>query len=231
METIRIFIGTEPAQWLPTEVLKWSVLRRTRSPVEFRELRDLKLGIESRMYTGFSFYRFYIPEACGYQGRAIYLDADIVVLADIAELYRIEMGEKGVLSRPGAPGTWLTSVMLMDCAKLKHWKVRDWVTMIENQLIDYGETMYGGAGGPNHADFGDLPSYWNHLDQADATTKIIHYTEVPTQPWKTAGHPHADIFLKEMKSAMQEGRVSADRLKAEIDAGHVYPSLLDDALQ
>jgi len=231
MEPIRIYIGTEPLQWLAMEVLKWSVKTRTNSPVEFFELKDLDLGIESKMYTGFSFYRFYIPEACGYKGRAIYLDADIVVLSDIKDLFVMDMGDHGALARPSIKNTWYTSVMLLQCGVLKHWVVKEWITLIENQLADYRETMFGGAGGLNHQDFGNLPENWNHLDSADSTTKIIHYTNVPTQPWKKPGHAYADVFLREMKAALDGGGFTAEQVKHEIELGHIYPGVLDDALK
>lgn len=230
MEPIRIYIGTEKLQWLATEVLKWSVKTRTHSPVEFIELKDLDLGLESKMYTGFSFYRFYIPEACGYKGKALYLDADIVVLADIHDLLTMEMNDKGVLARPGPHHIRYTSVMLLSCEKLTHWKIREWSMLINNQLADYGKTMFGEVGGLNYQDFGDLPDYWNHLDEADETTKILHYTHVPMQPWKRAGHPHASIFLKEMKSAIEGGFITTEQVQNEIAQGNVYPKILTDAL-
>src|SRR5690606_13465431 len=86
-EPIRVFIGTEPAQRLPTEVLKLSIRRRTALPVEFTELSDLACGVEARFFTGFSFYRWFVPWFCDYRGRAIYLDADIVCLCDLAGLW------------------------------------------------------------------------------------------------------------------------------------------------
>ena len=95
------------------------------------------------MFTGFSFYRFAIPEMCHYEGRALYLDADILVLSDLEELIRKDMLGKGALARPAPPISWYTSVMLLDCSKLKSWKVQDWVTMINADIASYKGTMTG----------------------------------------------------------------------------------------
>ncbi len=227
---IKVFIGTEPAQWLPTEVLKWSVLKRTQSPVEFRELKDIPLKLKIKMYTGFSFYRFSIPDACHFEGRAIYLDADIVVLCDLLELFQLDMQDKGALARPVNERSWLTSVMLLDCARLKHWKIHDWVTLINSGMASYKGTMRADPTGLNHRDFGNLAEYWNHLDFVDEKTKIVHYTDVPRQPWKTPGHPFANTFLKELKAAIDAGAITTKAIEDEIKAGHVYPTLLQDVM-
>ncbi|MBM4264570.1 MAG: hypothetical protein FJ145_24490 [Deltaproteobacteria bacterium] len=42
---------------------------------------------ENQPRTGFSFSRFLIPSLCQYRGKAIYLDADMLVFDDIAKLW------------------------------------------------------------------------------------------------------------------------------------------------
>jgi lipopolysaccharide biosynthesis glycosyltransferase len=227
-EPIRIYIGTEPAQWLPTEVLKRSITTRTKADVEFHDLIGLKLGLKIQMYTGFSFYRFAIPEQCGYQGKAIYLDADMVTLGDIDELYNLDFQGKPALAKAHDQVVTFTSVMLMDCKKLKHWNVREWVALINAGLTSYQGCMSGGPSGMNFGDFGALPKYWNHFDHYDETTRLIHYTNVPTQPWKRPGHPYRGAFLGELYESLQDGTVTKEDVKREIKAGHVYPNILMD---
>ena len=229
---IKVFIGTEDAQWLPTEVLKHSILRRTSEKVEFKELKNIPLKLNLKMYTGFSFYRFYIPEAVGYEGRAIYLDADIVVLTDIKGLNELDMQGKGVLARPFPQyDCWFTSVMLMDASTLKHWKINEWAALINAGLANYDGIMTGGKKGLNHKDFGNFPEMWNHLDQFDSTTKILHYTHVPTQPWKKGGHPFRGVFLKELKAALEDKIVTKQEVEREINSGYIYPAILEDMEQ
>lgn len=228
MEPIKVYIGTEPAQWLPTEVLKFSARRRTKSEIEFYDLKNIPLKLNLKMYTGFSFYRYSIPEACNFEGRALYLDADIVVLADLQELVDKDMHGKGALARPRPPIAWYTSVMLLDCPKLKHWKIHDWVTMINADIASYQGTMFGDPTGLNYRDFGPLEEYWNHLDQWDETTKMIHYTSVPIQPWKVPGHPHAHVFLRELRQALEEKVLDVAAVEKQIAAGHIYADILKD---
>lgn len=227
---IKVFIGTEPAQWLPTEVLKHSILRRSKEQYEFTELKNIPLKLNIPMYTGFSFYRFSIPETCQYEGRAIYLDADIVVLCDLKELVKLDMQGHGALSRPHPHNKgYFTSVMLLDNEKLKHWKIHQWVTLINAGIAPYEMTMAAMPSGLNHKDFGPFDSMWNDLDFWNEKTKIIHYTRVPTQPWKVPGHPFASVFLREMKSALDNKIITPEQVKKEVEAGHIYPTILEDA--
>ncbi|UCE77317.1 MAG: hypothetical protein JSU62_03695, partial [Gammaproteobacteria bacterium] len=75
--------------------------------------------------------RFMPPELMGYQGRAVVIDPDIFAIADIWELLSRDMQGKAIMCRPrsGTKGVidrcLASSVMLLDCAKLTHWKVEE----------------------------------------------------------------------------------------------------------
>lgn len=232
MEPINIYIGTEPMQWLPTEVLKYSILKRTQSPVSFTDLKDIPLKLDRKMYTNFSFYRFAIPEINQYKNKALYLDADIVVLCDIADLAGLDMQNKGALARDFIFKGQLfkpTSVMVMDCPKLTHWKTDEWVEKINTDPKLYQATMWGLPDGLNYHDFGVLPTCWNQFDEYDENTKIIHYTSVPTQPWKKPNHPFGHLFLDEMRSAIADKVISLQDILKEVSSGHIHPYILQEA--
>lgn len=138
----------------------------------------------------------------------------------------------GALSRsihPGEPlAGYYTSVMLLDCEKLAHWNLNQWIAEINKNQALYAMTMQGLPQGLGTPDFGSLPDNFNHLDHFDNTTKLIHYTHIPSQPWKVPGHPFARIFLDELKSAIAEDEIPLDAVLREITYGHVYPTLIDD---
>ena len=74
--------------------------------------------------------RFMPPELMGYQGRALIIDPDVFAVSDVWELLNRDMEGKAILCRPRSRvsedinGPMASSVMLLDCARLTHWKAR-----------------------------------------------------------------------------------------------------------
>ena len=239
MSAIRIFIGTDDTQVVPTAVLKHSILSRTRAEVEFRDLRNLETGLENLFYTGFSFYRWGIPSFCNFEGRAIYLDADIVVLCDIRELWDLNVAGHSHLARPRPRfrvrqlrlqrlGGAYASVMLIDCAHARNWNFRAWCERAADDRDFYKQVMWCLPGSPTASGRGDLPKEYNDLDRHEpGRTKVIHYTALPDQPWKRTGHTHEQVFRRSLRETYQAGAVDLDTVKAEIGRGHIHSQTVD----
>ena len=131
--------------------------------------------------------RFLVPQIMGYEGRAVLTDPDIFAIADVYELLTYDMGDKAILSRPrphrGKLKGYNSSVMLLNCSKLKHWQweskidelfagkldLKDWISL----CTEPEETI------------GNLEEEWNHYDTLNENTKLLHNTRQITQPWKT----------------------------------------------
>jgi len=228
-EPIQVYIGTEPNQWLATEVLRCSIERRTKTPFFFKELKPISLDLHANMFTGFSFFRWCIPDLCHYKGRALYLDADMVVLCDIEELFHLPNEGKPVLARKKEEKeSFHTSVMPMDCARLTHWKPQEWVRQVNQDPNLYLKIMQAAEGAPNHVDMAPLPDRYNDLEHYQPDSKIIHYTNVATQPWKKEGHPLAEVFLRELRLSIEDDEIPLEIIQREIAAGHVRASLLEE---
>jgi len=91
-QPLRIFIGYDPHETVAYHVLAHSILRQSGIPVAITPLSRTNLG---RIYTRergatesteFSITRFLVPYLCGYQGPAVFMDCDMLVQADVAEL-------------------------------------------------------------------------------------------------------------------------------------------------
>jgi hypothetical protein len=81
-------------------VLCQSILAQSSKPVSFtpinkRNIPDFTRGIEDGS-TEFSFSRFLTPWLCGYEGKAIFMDCDMVVNCDISELLNYCKGDNDV---------------------------------------------------------------------------------------------------------------------------------------
>jgi hypothetical protein len=128
--------------------------------------------------------RFMPPELMGYQGRAVVIDPDIFAVGDICELLSRDMQGKAVLCRArGARKAHATSVMVLDCAKLKHWHVETQFNEMFELKRDYIE--WTGLATERQDTIGSLENEWNDFDRLTPATKMVHNTKRKTQPWKT----------------------------------------------
>lgn len=220
---IRVFIGTEPAQRLACELLKYSLRAHSLAEFEFIEITGSSPDLP--MQTGFSFCRWQIPELCKYHGRAIYMDADIAVIDDIRKVWDPEMSLPA-LARPTADKRFYTSVMVLDCAELTHWKYQELLSRVRMRPTHYAGIMWASLVSPYHHDFGDLPGHWNEMDQLKQRTSAVHYTDLQRQPWRFAGHPVGLLWHTLLRSAVRENAIPEALVREEIAKGHVRHDVL-----
>jgi len=89
---IRVFIGCDDVEMLAYHVLADSIMRHSSVPVSITPIRLSNLAHiysrprDERQSNEFSFTRFLVPYLCGYEGTAIFMDCDMLMRADIAEL-------------------------------------------------------------------------------------------------------------------------------------------------
>ena len=227
-DPIRVFVGAGPEQRVPFLVLKSSIERRASRPVEVRNLLDFPEAVAptpkdpaNRPRTPFSFQRFAIPHLCNYQGRAIYLDSDMVVLDDIASLWDFGdlSSDLAFQDRPAFLATNVepsarNAVLVIDCERA--FQLRDLGTLV--WWLDSQQATYKGLmedlrlDGPNFTGVEDdwlgpvlriIPARWNRLDEfVPGDTSLLHFTDMRRQPWRKRGHPLEGMWLEE-KDAME----------------------------
>lgn len=196
---MRIFIGTDPRQPVAWIVLANSIARHSSIPVEITPLVLKQLPITRRGLTEFTFSRFLVPHLCKFQGRALFLDADMVVTGDIAELANDLSDFKSSVRvmQDQAKFEW-PSVMLFNCYNCQTL-TPDYVQDSKNSLFDLAWADHG---------TGHLPKEWNQLcgygyEGTDA--KLYHLSKgLPIWPETTGanGTPQDKIWLKEAKIAI-----------------------------
>jgi hypothetical protein len=79
-----------------------------------------------------------------------------------------------------------SSVMLLDCAKLTHWKVEEAFEEMFTFTRDYMPWICLKM--EDRDSIGLFEPEWNDFDKLTASTKMLHTTRRKTQPWK-AGLP------------------------------------------
>jgi hypothetical protein len=240
--TIEVYVGADRSQLLAVAVLEHSIRRHTGRPVQVRPLIDLDLpeprDIRQGSRTNFSFARFAIPELADYQGKALYLDADMLVFRDIGELWDIPFDGGSVViqqeipdhavshQKAGAPAKRVKqcSVMLIDCERTG-WDVHRIVAGLDGRYT-YEELMYELCILPESEIRYAVPFAWNSLEHFDETTRLIHYTDMDTQPWVSADNRHGRLWLEEVRLMLEAGALTGREIRAEVELGYFRPSLL-----
>ena len=244
-EKIRVFVGTDRSQALAVRVLEHSIKRHTAAEVEVTPMLDLPVPLPKNprngQRTGFSYSRFCIPALAGFQGKAIYLDADMLVFGDILELWHLPMEGAKVLiqkevkfgnlttNKPGAPNKRInqSAVMVLDCARLD-WSIEKIVTDMDHGLYNYEQLMYEMCILDATDIRSSVPFEWNSLEHHDSTTRLLHYTDMYTQPWTFSGNKFGNLWFEEIRRMLDNGSLKLADLLTEIESGFFRPSLLRD---
>ncbi|MCU7959801.1 MAG: hypothetical protein KZQ58_07325 [gamma proteobacterium symbiont of Bathyaustriella thionipta] len=136
----------------------------------------------------FTLTRFMPPELMNYKGRAVVIDPDVFAVSDVWDLLSRDMQGKAIMVRPRSGrkkrlGCMATSVMLLDCEKLKHWRVEDQFRAMFKDELDYMQWICLKNEDPDI--IGQFENEWNDFDHLTPETRMLHTTKRKTQPWKT----------------------------------------------
>ncbi|MCP4974275.1 MAG: hypothetical protein GY914_11495 [Prochlorococcus sp.] len=190
----KIFIGFDPREDVAVNVLTDSIQANSSIPVQIAQVRLSQLkGIYERpesslQSTAFSFSRFLVPWLCEFEGWGLFIDADMLCLANIAELWALrderyaiqvvkhqhkcEPGQKfqGMPQTPYERKNW-SSVMLFNCNRCKALTV-DYVNTASGLELHQFKWLMDD-------EIGSLPAEWNVLvgvEPVPDNAKILHYT-------------------------------------------------------
>lgn len=186
---LNIFVGVDTRQPVAYTVLRMSIEARVSKPVAITPLLLQGLPITRRGLTDFTYSRYLPPYLMGYKGTALFLDADMLVDADIAELFDLADPQYAVQVVKSKLRFEWPSLMLFNCEKC---------TALTPEFIENGRP-HDLEWGP----VGDLPAEWNvPIGYEDATNaKILHYTAgIPAFP-ETQALGSVDIWRDELRAA------------------------------
>ena len=197
---INVFIGYDNKERVAYNVLSHSIIQNSTKPVAITPiaLNNLKDDFvrerNNLSSTEFSFSRFMIPHLMNYQGWALFMDCDMLMFEDIAELWRMRDDSKAsqVCKHDYTPKTdtkflgqvqtkyekknW-SSFMLMNYKKCTTLSP-DYVNKASGLELHQFKWLEG-----DHL-IGDLPLEWNWLvgeyEHKD-DVKNVHYTK--GGPW------------------------------------------------
>jgi lipopolysaccharide biosynthesis glycosyltransferase len=240
-----IYVGADRSQALAVRVLEHSIQRHASLRAEIIPMLDLPIPSpkdpKNSPRTGFSLSRFCIPKLAGYKGKAVYMDADMLVLKDVKSLWDIAFdGARVVIQKEikyneettkkeGAPTkrTKQCSVMLMDCERLD-WDIDKIITEMDDGIYDYEKLMYDLVILQEKDIKYGIPFEWNSLEHYDDATCLIHYTDMYTQPWTSCKNKNGHLWLQEVRLMLRDRALTIGEIEHEIELGYFRPSLIRD---
>ena len=203
---LRVFIGYDQREAVAFHTLSHSIHSRSSSPVSITPLVLDQLGglmwreRSSMQSTDFSFSRFLTPYLCDYEGWAIFMDCDMLMLDDVVRLWdlkddkysvmcvkhnHVPKEEKkflGSIQTRYEKKNW-SSVMLFNCGKCKaltpeYVNTSSGLELHRFKWLDSDNLI------------GEIPKRWNHLVDYDPDLPIneisvLHFT---------SGGPYYDQF-------------------------------------
>ena len=271
-----VVIHTNDKQMLGALVSAYSYRRNSRTPDDFdvrivnaKDFPALQKRGNSLLRGGhvrpwdpddlqsFTPVRFAVPGMLGFQGLAVVTDPDVFAVGDVAELFQRDLEGKAIWCRP-RPGydkitdPLATSVMLLDCTKLRHWAFDEQLEKLWSHQIDYLDWINLRL--EDLDTVGLLEAEWNDFDHLTPRTKLLHNTKRRTQPWKTGlpidftfkergllnfalpivrklapnytRHPDQKqeaYFYGLLAEAIGVGAITPEQVRKEVRQGHVRP--------
>lgn len=216
---IRVFVGYDSRETVAWHVTAHTISSRSSEPVSIApvSLQQLQSVFnrqqDARQSTEFSFSRFLVPWMCDFQGWALFVDCDVLVLDDIARLWALRDEAFAVqvvkhdhrprettkfLGQPQStyPKKNWSSVMLMNCARCTAL-TPEYVNQASGLDLHRFNWLEG-----EHL-IGEIPHRWNHLVDYDpplpeSELSCLHFTS--GGPWfpDYAECGYADAWRREL---------------------------------
>jgi lipopolysaccharide biosynthesis glycosyltransferase len=194
---IRCCVGYDSRESIAYHVLTQSIINRTTSPVSITPLTQRSLGEFDGQRDGtnqFIYSRFLVPQLMDYEGWAIYLDSDMLLRADLAELWALRDESKAVMvvkhdyqtktftkligtpmeaRNEHYPRKNQSSLMLWNCGhRSNHALTLAFVAEAEGRVLHRFEWL-------GEDEIGSLPTDWNWLVGEmpfNPAAKLAHFT-------------------------------------------------------
>lgn len=191
---LRIFIGYDSRETITYHVCSQSILEHSSIPVSITPLRLSNLKPifnrprDPKQLTDFSFTRFLVPYLCNFQGWGLFIDGDMLIREDIANLWKLKNSSHSVMvvQHPEIKGThtflgnsiqsfpkfnW-SSVMLFNNSKCTQ------LTPEYLNVVDFHD-LHQFKWIKNESEIGALPKKWNHLvgyHEPSDEVALVHWT-------------------------------------------------------
>lgn len=190
---LKIMIGYDHRQPISLNILQSSIYRRSSKPVSLTPLVIDQLPIKREGLTPFTYTRFLVPYLCNFEGWALFLDLDMIVMDDIANLFSYADEKYSVMVVKNKMKFEWASAILFNCSKCK---------MLTPEFVESHPSLHNISWLPPE-EIGELPPEWNHLvgydEPKDKIPKLIHYTQGVPAFEETHDCEYSNLWVEEYK--------------------------------
>ena len=215
MKAIPIFIGYDPREAIAYHVCVNSIIRHSSVPVSIVPLALNNFRDYTETHTDgsnqFIYSRFLVPHLMNYSGFAIFIDGDMIVRADIAELWDLKQFDKDVMVvkhdyKTRMPVKYLgsknedyprknwSSVMIFNCNNFPTKKLTpEYIQKSTGAHLHRFEWTTDDR-------IGELPPEWNWLPDEygpNPAAKLLHYTLGAPCFYEFADTPQGELWHQE----------------------------------
>ena len=173
---INVVVGSHKRFEVAERVIQYSIKKNTSVETNIIIARPEYFGFPDSGCTGFSDIRYKVPDIARDADFAIYLDVDMIVLGDLAELYSYARPGRYVCMQDGS-----TEVGVVDCKICGRPNTPTYAAIpCEWNCEDYCAT-----------------------ETEVANAKILHFTDLKNQPWDKVNpnKPMMDIWTQYEKDS------------------------------
>jgi hypothetical protein len=230
-ERIKLFCGTSPNGEDAEQqmVLEYTARKNSSLPID---IEWMKLSHDPTSHysgwtttewpTPFSGFRWGIPARCDFQGQAIYMDCDMIVLGDLAELWNIPFAndDVSIMGKGGwrfcvskwnckAAESWLLPLSRLKKIPTSHQRMFNFLTQVPMLVQNFDRQ-------------------WNNFDGENdklEDIKILHYTDMSTQ----MSHKYSVPRLH--NAGIQHWFDGEIRQHRRPDVQHLFDTLYEEALE
>jgi lipopolysaccharide biosynthesis glycosyltransferase len=194
MKPIPIFIGYDPREAIAYHACVNSIIRQSSVPVCIVPLALNNFKDYTETHTDgsnqFIYSRFLVPHLMDYSGFAIFMDGDMIVRGDIAELWALRRADKDVMVVKHDYKTRMTEKYLG--SKNEDYPRKNWSSVMIFNCNNFPtkkltpEYIQKSTGAHLHRFMwtsddrvGELPPEWNWLPDeygANPDARLLHYT-------------------------------------------------------
>lgn len=215
MKPLRLFIGFDKRQPIAYTAAAHSALLKCSLPLSITALNLPTLPAQRRGLTEFTFSRYLVPWLCDYEGYALFIDSDMLVLGDLAEMPW----------NHDAPVAWVPH----DRSELHPEQSlkfeRPSVMLFNNERCRALTPEFVQDGKPESQAWAtswcNLDPAWNHLvgyDKPRPDAKIVHFTQGIPCFEETYDDEYAHewrMFAQDSQSTVPWGEISGKSVHAQ----------------